>query len=193
MRGFANTKGGVTGPALALLEMRSIARGIRVCDETLKKASIQLLDARSLCPGKYMVLFAGPVAAVEESFKIGVEIGADMMVDELFLPNADLQLIPAMEACVVPPPIDALAVFETFTVASAILAGDAAVKAAKTHLIEMRLANGLGGKSFFTLTGAVADVEAAMEAGKKAIEHLGVLVGVEIIPRPHADLIRKVT
>jgi microcompartment protein CcmL/EutN len=192
MAGFTKMKEGMERPALALLEFRSIARGIKVCDDTLKKAEIQLLDARTLCPGKYMILFAGPVGAVEESYKIGVEMGADLIVDEMFLPNADLQLIPAMEACVVPPPIDALAIFETFTVASAILAADAAVKAAKTHLIEMRLANGLGGKSFFTLTGEIADVESAMDAAKKSIEHLGVLVAVEIIPRPHADLIKKV-
>lgn len=177
---------------MALLELRSIARGIKVCDEVLKKAEIQLLDARTLCPGKYMILFAGPVGPVEESFKKGLEIGDDLMVDELFLPNADLQLIPAMEACAAPPPVDALAVFETFTVASCILGADAAVKAAESHLIEMRLANGLGGKSFFTITGTIADIEAAMDAAKKSIEHLAALVAVEIMPRPHRDLIGKV-
>jgi microcompartment protein CcmL/EutN len=180
-------------PALALLELRSIARGVRACDEVLKKAEVQLLDARTLCPGKYMILFAGPVSPVEESFKKGLEIGADMMVDELFLPNASLQIIPAMEACAVTPEVDALAVFETFTVASTILAGDAAAKAASVHLIEMRLANGLGGKSFFTMTGELADIEAAVLAGKLAIAHLGAIVAVEILPRPHKDLIRRVT
>ncbi len=180
-------------PALALLELRSIARGIRACDEVLKKAEVQLLDARTLCPGKYMILFAGPVAPVEESFKKGLEIGADMMVDELFLPNVDLQIFPAMEACATPPKIDALAVFETFTVASCILAGDAAVKAAAVFLIEMRLANGIGGKSFFTMTGTIGDIEAAVAAGKEAIAHLGAIVAVEVMPRPHKDLIRKVT
>ncbi|MBI5177772.1 MAG: BMC domain-containing protein [Nitrospinae bacterium] len=180
-------------PALALLELRSIARGVRACDEVLKKAEVQLLDARTLCPGKYMILFAGPVGPVEESFRMGLDIGADMMVDEMFLPNAHTQIIPAMEACAAPPPVDALAVFETFTVASTILAGDAAAKAAGIHLIEMRLANGLGGKSFFTMTGAIADIEAAVEAGKKTIEHLGALVAVEVMARPHKDLIGKVT
>lgn len=181
------------GPALALLELRSIARGVRVCDDVLKKAEVRLLDARSLCPGKYMVLFSGPVGPVEESFKKGLETGDDLMVDELFLPNADLQVIPAMEACATPPPVDALAVFETFTVASCILAADTAVKAANAHLIEMRLANGLGGKSFFTLTGEIGDVEAAMEAAKAGIAHLAALVAVEIMARPHRDLIGKVS
>jgi microcompartment protein CcmL/EutN len=193
MAEFAKYVNVLQRPALALLELRSIARGVRVADEVLKKAEVQLLDARSLCPGKYMVLFAGPVGPVEESYKIGVDIGADLMVDELFLPNADLQIIPAMEACAAIPEVEALAVFETFTVASTILGADAAVKAAETRLIEMRLANGLGGKSFFTLTGGLADVQASIQAAKNAIAHLGSLVAVEIIPRPHADLIRKVT
>ncbi|MBI5638721.1 MAG: BMC domain-containing protein [Nitrospinae bacterium] len=180
-------------PALALLELRSIARGIKTCDEVMKKADVQLLDARSLCPGKYMVLFAGAVSPVEESFRQGVAIGDDMMVDELFLPNAHPQLIPAMEACAVAPAVDALAVFETFTVASCILAADAAAKGANIFLIEMRLANGLGGKSFFTMTGEIAEIEAAADFAKKAIAHLAAMVAVEIIPRPHKDLILKVT
>ncbi len=180
-------------PSIALIELRSVARGMKTCDEMVKKAPVQLLEARTICPGKYMILVAGMTAPVEESYKKGIEIGDDLLVEELFLPNAHAQLIPAMEACATPPEVDALAVFETFTVASAILAGDAAVKEADVHLIDMRLANGLGGKSFFTLTGPVAEIEAAVDAGKKAISSLASLVAVEIMPRPHEDLIMKVS
>lgn len=180
-------------PALALIELRSIARGIKACDEVMKKAPVQLLEARSVCPGKFIILIAGNEASVDESFRMGAKIGADQVVDELFLPNAHEQLIPAMEACATPPPVDALAAFETFTVASTILAGDAAVKAAEVHLIEMRLANGMGGKSYFTLTGEIAQVEAAVEAGKEAIKDTSTLVAAEIMARPHKDLVEKVS
>ena len=179
-------------PAIALIELRSIARGLKTCDEMMKKAPVQLLEARTLCPGKYMILVAGSVAPVEESFNKGMEIGDDMVVEELFLPNAHEQLIPAMEVCTTPPKVDALAVLETFTVASTILAADASAKAANISLIEMRLANGLGGKSFYTMTGEIAEIEAAVDAGKKAIEDMSTLVAVEIMPRPHKDLVLKV-
>jgi len=174
--------------AIGLIELRSIARGIRVCDVMVKKAPVQLLEARSVCPGKYIVLVRGQVAPVEESVLEGIRIGAELVVDDLFLPNVHRQVIPAMEACTEVAGLNALGIVETFSVASSIVSADTAVKAARVELIELRLANGLGGKSFYTLTGDIADVEAAIEAGIEAPLKSGTLVAREIIPAPHADL-----
>jgi len=66
--------------------------------------------------------------------------------------------------------------------------GDAAAKAAAVDLIEIRLANGIGGKAVLTLTGSVADVEAAIQAGEAAIAHTGLFVAAVIIPAPHGDV-----
>lgn len=175
-------------PAVALIELRSIARGVKTADDMVKKAPVRLLDARTVCPGKYMILIAGEVAAVEESYRIGVATGGEMVVDELFLPYASHQLIPAMQACAVVPKMEALGVVETFTIASVILSADAAVKAAGVSLIEVRMANGLGGKSFYTMTGPLNELEAAVEAGVEIIKSAGTLVCREIIPNPSEDI-----
>ena len=175
-------------PAVALIELRSIARGVKTADEMVKKAPVRLLEARTVCPGKYMIIVAGETAAVEDSYKIGVETGAEMVVDDLFLPYAHQQLIPAMQSCTSIKEIEALGVVETFTVASVILSADAAAKAANVNLIELRMANGLGGKSFYTMTGALNELEAAVEAGVGIIEKAGTLVCREIIPNPHSDI-----
>ena len=175
-------------PAVALIELRSIARGVKTADDMVKKAPERLLDARTVCPGKYMILIAGETAAVEESYRIGLETGGEMVVDDLFLPYAHHQLIPAMQACAIVPKMEALGVVETFTVASVILSADSAVKAADVSLIEVRMANGLGGKSFYTMTGPLHELEAAVEAGVEIIRPAGTLVCREIIPNPHEDI-----
>jgi microcompartment protein CcmL/EutN len=54
----------------------------------------------------------------------------------------------------------------------------------------LRIANGLGGKSYFTLTGEVSDVRSAVEAGAGLAEERGLLVREVVIARPHADLVR---
>ena len=82
----------------------------------------------------------------------------------------------------------ALGIVETFTAAAAIEAADAAVKAAVVSLIEVRVARGLGGKCFVTMTGEVADVTAAVEAGAKIAAKTGVLINTEVIANPHPDL-----
>jgi len=175
-------------PAVALVELRSIARGVRTADDMVKKAEVRLLEARTVCPGKYMIFITGETEAVQNSFKAGLERGSEMVVDEMILPHAHQQLVPAMEACVDISNIDSLAIVETFSVASVILSADTAVKAAEVRLIELRMANGLGGKSFYTMTGGLADIEAAVEAGVGIIESAGTLVCSEIVPNPHGDI-----
>ena len=61
--------------------------------------------------------------------------------------------------------LEALGIVESFSVASLIEGADAAVKAANVQLIEIRLAMALGGKAFVTMTGNVAAVQSAVDAG----------------------------
>jgi microcompartment protein CcmL/EutN len=76
-------------------------------------------------------------------------------------------------------------VIETKEVASAIFAGDAAVKAAAVTLVEAR--NQPGGKGLVVLTGDVGAVEAAVAAGVATVKE-GMLVGTVVIPSAHEAL-----
>jgi len=180
-----------TFPALALIELGSIARGYQVADAMVKKAPVALLDCRPVSPGKLLILVAGDVASVDEAFRRGLEIAADRVVDKLFLPQAHDMIAPAVRGeATAAGGVDSLAIIETTTVAAAILAADAAAKAAAVRIIEMQLARGIGGKAFFTLSGDLAEIEAAVEAATGAIDR-ALLVLTEIIPAPHEDLVAK--
>ena len=80
--------------------------------------------------------------------------------------------------------LDALGIVESFSVASLIEGADAAVKAANVQLIEIRLAMALGGKAFVTLTGNVAAVQSAVDAGAQVVGQKGMLVNKVVIPHP---------
>ncbi len=179
-------------PAIGLVELNSIARGIIVMDAMLKKAPIKLIEAMPICPGKYMVLIAGEVAPVESSMAVGLEVGAGYVVDELFLANVHQQVLPAILTLTEVEGLDALGIIETFSIAASILAADAAAKAANITLIEVRLAKGLGGKAYITLTGEIAEVEAAIAAGIELVAPRGLLLTKIIIPAPHDDLTEKI-
>lgn len=178
--------------AIGLVETISIAVGIKIADEMVKTAPVEILEATPICPGKYMVLVAGDVSSVESALTRGVAVGGDVVVDTLFIPHVHPQVFPAILAATEVTALKALGVVETFTAASTILAADAAAKAAGVTLIEIRLAKGLGGKAFFTMTGEVYDVEAAMEAALRVAKEGGNLVRSVVIPAPHADLSQKV-
>jgi len=177
------------GPALGLLEVSSVARGLVAADGMSKKAMIQVLQAHPVTPGKFIILIGGGEEEVAQAMEVGLEIAADTVIDRLFLPKADSQLLPAIYGQVHSDKIDSLGIVETLSVASAILAGDRAVKSAEVRLVQMRLARGLGGRAFFILTGELHQVEAAIEAGRTII-YDGMLLTTEIIARPHIDLVQ---
>ena len=181
-----------TGPALGLIEVASVARGMVAADVMVKKAAVTLVQAHPVTPGKFVVLLTGGEEEVSQAMDAGLERAAGALVDRLYLPKADPQLAPAMEQALQlsdPGSVQALGILETFSVASTVLAGDRAVKAAEVQLVQMRLARGLGGKAFFVITGELHQVEAGVEAGRGII-HDGMLQTSEIIARPHADLVR---
>ncbi|MFH1532321.1 MAG: BMC domain-containing protein [Pseudomonadota bacterium] len=179
----------ISHPAIGLLEVSSLARGFVVTDAVVKKAAVTLISAHPIAPGRYVTLFWGSVAEVEESFAAGEEVGREVLVDHLFLPGAHEQVIEALTAGRTRrPDLDALGILETYSITGAILSADAACKAAEVELLELRLAHGMGGKGLWIVTGALADVEAAMEAGEGILESR-ILVRTEIIPRPHPDML----
>ncbi len=105
----------------------------------VKRAPVALADCRPVSPGKFLVLVTGEVAAVDEAFRAGLEIGGDRIVDRLFLAQAHPLIGPAVRGAIPPAGIESLAAVETTTVAAAILAADAAVKAAAVRIVEMQL------------------------------------------------------
>ena len=184
--------------ALALVEIGSIARGLVAADAAVKKAHIELLDCGPTSPGKYLLLFAGGVAEVEESFRAACAAAGDSLLDKLFLPQAHPSLLPAIRggaqglAGVSQRRAgDSVGVLELLTVASALRCADAACKAAEVELQLLHLARGIGGKAWFVLRGDLTDVEAAMQAGQESAGE-GLVAGAELIAAPAAELLGRV-
>lgn len=152
-------------PAIALLEFSSIAAGIEAGDAMIKRAPVESIHSGTVQPGHYLVLVSGAVADVEEAVSAGEETGGNDLRDTLYLPNVHPAVVAALSGDLQIQDADALGVVETSTVASAIHAADAGVKGAEVQLLQLRLADGLGGKGLVFFTGLVADVEAAVEIG----------------------------
>ena len=173
---------------LGVLEFSSIAIGIQALDEMLKVAPIKIIEARTICPGKYLIVFSGDVASVEFSYRKGTEIGKELIVDSLFLPQVHEEIIPAIGKIITSEEWNAIGIIETMSVAASIEAGDTAAKVGGIRIVEIRLAIGFGGKSYVKLQGHLDAVEAAIEAGAAKAISKGQLCMRTIIPRPHSEL-----
>ena len=179
-------------PAIALIEFNSISTGITAGDAMIKKAPISILKAGTVSRGKYLVLIGGSVASVEESYKEGLYIGADIVIDKVFLPDVHPQVLAAILGTRKKVRLDSLGVIETASVAATIEAADAAIKGAIVNIIEIRLADALGGKGFVFVNGKVEDVEAAINIGINAISNKALWRNSTIIPAIHNELAQEI-
>ncbi len=170
-------------PAIGLIELNSIARGILLHDLMVKKAQIDVLQSHSICPGKYIILIAGGVAPVRASMREGLHYGGAAVVDSLLIPNVSTEIFPAMLGAVHDLDIDSVVIVETFSVSASVTLADLALKHTAVKLLDMRLAQGLGGKAYFILVGPLPEAEEAERWVREQAEP-GMLANTELIPAP---------
>lgn len=179
-----------TNKSIGVIELSSVGIGYQIQDEMLKAASVDLLIARTICSGKYLIVVGGLVSDVQAAIATGLEAADEAIIDHLVLPNVHESVFPALgqsvtlggnHAC-------ALGVIETFSGTSALAAADAAAKAARVTLFRIHVAMALGGKGLVLMTGSVADVRAGVDAAADAVRERGLLVSEVVIPRPQAEL-----
>lgn len=175
--------------AIGMVEFISIARGIYAADQMVKISDVEIITAASTCPGKYIAIVHGDVAAVEASIKTGEKEAGEFYVDSIIIPNVDPGVFPAIAGATAPESIKAVGIMESFSMATMIICADQILKAAEVEAIELRLGNGLGGKSYFTYTGDVAAVQAGNAAGIAIAKEKELLVNAEVIPSPSELLI----
>ncbi len=177
-----------TGPALGLIELESIGKGLVVADALVKRAQVKIVFAEAVSPGKYLLIFSGEVAEVEESFAAGLAVGGARVLDKLYLPQLAKGVREALaDRLGTQDADDSVGIVETHTVAATLLAADTALKYAQVKLTHLHLARGIGGKGYFMLAGAQHDVEAGLSAAASSIAS-NLLVTTEIVERPHVEL-----
>ncbi|HUP04144.1 MAG TPA: BMC domain-containing protein [Bryobacteraceae bacterium] len=177
--------------SIGLIELTSVAAGFEACDAMLKASDVELVLSRSICSGKYMVMVRGDVASVEASVAAGISGARFAIVDSFVIANLHESIFPALSGISKVEELESLGVLESFSVAALIEGADAAVKTADVKLLEIRLAMALGGKAFATLTGDVAAVTSAIEAGAQVVGQKGMLVNKVVIARPRRELLNE--
>ena len=181
-----------TGPAVGLIEVQSIARGITVADAMVKRAAVRLVVNRPVSPGKHLTLCSGEVADVEEAMLAGRERAGTTLCDDLFLTFIHDEVLDILRRTAPRPLGDdlALGILETFSAAATLLGADTACKAAEITLHELRLCDGIGGKGYVVMSGEQDMVEAALAAAQQRLQP-GLYLSHELIARPHPDLLES--
>jgi len=181
--------------ALALLELDSVALGLRTIDLMVKRAEVKVLEANLVEPGKFLILYSGPVAETQESRDAAVEFTGASLLNEMLIPHVHPDLLQGLygnEEHLSGDEYDCLGVVETRMVCGALLACDRALKDADVRLAGIRLTGGLAGRAYFVIYGTQHDVDEGIAVSVKAAEAFRGVHRTELISRPHDDMVRWV-
>ena len=178
-------------PAIALIELSSIAAGAYAADRMVKRSPVELLHAGTVQPGKYLILIGGGTAEVEESYREAIQTAEDAILDDVFLPQVHRQVVEALEGARTFANYESMVVLETSTIAAIVRAADAAAKGAMVEVAELRIGSGLGGRGLAILTGARTDVEAAAEIATQSLAGRSVTLCHSIISNVHEQFAER--
>jgi microcompartment protein CcmL/EutN len=179
-----------TPKAIGAIELSSIGIGYQIEDEMLKAASVEVLIARTICSGKYLIIVGGSVSDVESAVRAGVASAGEAIIDHMIIPNIHPAVFAALGQSVTlgPDEAGALGIVETFGGVCILAAADAAVKAARVTIFRIHVAMALGGKGLCLMTGSVADVRTGVQVAAEEARSRGLLVSEIVIPRPSREL-----
>ncbi|MCD8105790.1 MAG: BMC domain-containing protein [Lachnospiraceae bacterium] len=178
--------------AIGMIEFKTTAAGITAADAMVKTAEVEIIEAQTVCPGKYVAIISGDLSAVRSAVDAAVTTYEEKCIDSFVLGNPHESIFPAIYGTSQVKEISALGILETYDAASIIEAADQAAKTAIVELIELRIAKGMCGKSYMLLTGEVAAVEASIERAKQLVAEKGMYLDSSVIAHPDQRMVEKI-
>lgn len=176
--------------AIGMVEYKTVSSGVTAADAMVKTAQVDIIEAQTVCPGKYIAVISGGLSAVKAAVDTAKTNYGTHLINSFVLGNPHESIFPAIYGASEIQGISALGILETYDASSIIVAADAAAKTAIVTLIELRIARGMCGKSYLMLTGEVAAVEAAIERAKQEVGDDGMYLDSSVIAHPDEKICR---
>jgi len=178
--------------ALGMIEFKTVSAGITAADQMVKTANVEIIEAQTVCPGKYIALISGDLSAVRAAVDRAEQTRPEELIDSFVLGNPDDSIFPAIYGSTNIQDVNALGILETYDAASIIVAADVAAKTALVQLIELRVAKGMCGKSYMLITGEVAACQAAIEKAKLTVGERGMFLDSSVIAHPDPQICKSI-
>ena len=103
--------------AIGMIEFKTTATGITAADAMVKTSEVEIVEAQTVCPGKYIAIITGDLSAVKAAVDAAVTTYEDKCIDSFVLGNPHESLFPAMYGTTQIEGISALGILETYDAA----------------------------------------------------------------------------
>lgn len=178
--------------AIGMVEFKTVSTGVTAADAMVKAAAVELIEAQTVCPGKYIAIITGNLSAVDAAVAVAKTQYEEQLIDSFVLGNPHEGIFPAIYGTTHIESISSLGILETYDAAAIIVAADVAAKTAQVELIELRIAKGMCGKSYLFLCGEVSAVTAAIEKAKTSVAEGGMYLDSSVIAHPDPQICKSI-
>ena len=175
--------------AIGMIEFKTTATGVTAADAMVKTSEVSIIEAQTVCPGKYIAIITGDLSAVKAAVDNAKEMHGLHLIDSFVLGNPHESIFPAIYGAAHIEDVSALGIMETYDASSIIVAADEAAKTAIVDLIELRVAKGMCGKSYMMITGEVSAVTASIDRAKELVAAKGMYLDSSVIAHPDKRMI----
>lgn len=177
--------------SIGAIEFRSIAKGIEVSNEMIKKSSVEVLYLKSICPGKFLIIIAGETSYINESIDYGLTKGSGYIVDSFVINAVSLDIINGLKNKYKKlESITSIGVVETNKVCAGLRALDKTLKSSDVSLVKLQLSFAIGGKLVYIVSGNLSDLDYGIDEGTKILDKKDI-VNISIIPYVDNQIIKN--
>ena len=82
--------------AIGMIEFKTTATGITAADAMVKTSEVEIVEAQTVCPGKYIAIITGDLSAVKAAVDAAVTTYEDKCIDSFVLGNPHESIFPAI-------------------------------------------------------------------------------------------------
>ena len=69
------------GKAIGMVEYLTVSTGVQAADMILKTAKVSIIEAKTVCPGKYIIIFSGELSAVNASIEASKNVHGEKLIE----------------------------------------------------------------------------------------------------------------
>ena len=82
--------------AIGMIEYKTVCAGITATDLMVKTSEVDIIEAQTVCPGKYIAIVTGDLSAVKAAVDTAKNMDGEKNIDSFVLGNPDPSIFPAI-------------------------------------------------------------------------------------------------
>ena len=116
--------------AIGMVEYKTVSAGVVAADAMVKTSEVSIIEAQTVCPGKYIVIISGDLSAVNAAVETAKTLHEKHLINSFVLGNPHESIFPAIYGAAKIEEVSALGIMETYDATTIIVAADEAAKTA---------------------------------------------------------------